>query len=299
MSCIAITGSSGLIGHALTNALATRGETVRRIIRSSTTRKDVIHWDPVVGELDVDSLEHIHATVHLAGEPIVGRWTAAKKKKIYDSRIKSTALLSSALARMRHKPPTVLVTASAIGFYGNRGDQWLDEDSNPGSGFLADTCLAWEQATKAALQASIRVVNLRIGVVLSPRGGALRTMLPAFRMGLGGVIGTGRQWVSWISLDDLIRLILFVIDEDSISGPINAVAPNPVTNRQLTKAMGRILHRPTLCAVPNFALRLAFGSLADEALLASQRVRSVRLKQTPFKFHHPELPEALQCLLKS
>ena len=235
--------------------------------------------------------------MHLAGENIaVRRWTPAQKARIRDSRVQGTRLLAQSLARLQ-QPPTVMVCASAIGFYGDRGEELLTEGSAPGSGFLTDTCRAWEAAAQPASEKDIRVVNLRLGVVLSPGGGALAKMLLPFRLGVGGKIGSGRQYMSWIEIDDVVGVIHYALTTDELRGPVNAVAPNPVTNREFTKTLGRVLSRPTIFPMPAFAARLAFGEMADELLLASTRVKPARLQNSGYYFRHPRLEDALRHLL--
>jgi uncharacterized protein (TIGR01777 family) len=237
--------------------------------------------------------------VHLAGENIAkGRWNARKKARIRDSRVNGTRLLSEALTRLS-KPPAVMVCASAIGYYGDRGDEVLREESASGSGFLAEVCRQWEAAAEPARKRGIRVVHLRIGVVLSPEGGALAQMLFPFRMGLGGKLGSGRQYFSWIAIDDLVTVIAHALTNDTLQGPVNAVAPHPVTNLEFTRTLGRVLARPTLFPMPALAARLAFGEMADELLLSSARVEPTRLLATAYQFRHPQLEGALRHLLGS
>jgi hypothetical protein len=243
--------------------------------------------------LSAANLEGIDATVHLAGENIAARrWTPAQKAKIRESRVGGTRLLAETLAKLR-KPPRTLVCASAIGFYGDRSDQRLNEDSPPGTGFLADTCREWEAAARPAVEQGIRVVHLRTGLVLASQGGALAKMLPPFRLGIAGIIGSGRQYMSWISLGDLVAVISYALSNETQRGPVNAVAPNPVTNYEFTKTLGRVLRRPTLFPMPAFAARLAFGEMADGLLLASTRVEPKRLLDCGFRFRFPELEAAL------
>ena len=268
-----------------------------RLVRSKPKPEEAeIQWDPVVGTMDTASLEGLDAGVHLAGESIAERWTAEKKTKIRDSRVKGTRLLCESLARLS-QPPKAVVCASAIGYYGDRGEEVLREESAAGSGFLAEVCRGWEAAADPARQRGIRVVHLRIGVVLSPAGGALAQMLFPFRMGLGGKLGSGKQYLSWIAIDDLIRVISHALTTDTLQGPVNAVAPNPVTNLDFTRTLGRVLARPTLFPMPAFAARLAFGEMADELLLASARVEPIRLSATGYQFRHPVLEGALRHLL--
>jgi len=287
-----VTGARGFIGSALTCALAREQHQVIPISRSVSPGGIV--WNPERGELALS--QACDAAVHLAGESIIGRWTPAKRASIRRSRVQGTRLLCERLAGLS-QPPEVVVCASAVGYYGDRGDERLTEDSASGSGFLAEVCREWEAATAPAAARGIRVVVLRLGVVLSPAGGALRLMLPAFRLGLGGRLGSGRQWMPWITLEDLVEIILFAIATKNLRGPVNAVAPEAVTNRQFTKALGRALKRPTPFPVPAAAARLLLGQLADELLLASSRVEPTRLAVVGFGFTHPALEGALRALL--
>ncbi|MBL8750680.1 MAG: TIGR01777 family oxidoreductase [Planctomycetes bacterium] len=295
---IAITGSSGFVGTAATADLGAAGHDVVRLVRSAATTPDTAHWDPATGALEAGSFGAVDAVVHLAGENVAGgRWTAARKHAIAESRGPATARLCRALAALPRRP-RVLIAASAIGIHGDRGDEELDERSAPGTGFLAEVARAWESGTADASEAGIRVVNLRIGMVLDPRGGALRRMLPPFRLGLGGRLGDGRQWVGWITLADLLVAMRFVLERDDLAGPVLAVAPEPVTNRAFTAALAHALHRPAFLPVPAFALRLAFGEMADALLLASQRVRPRRLLDAGFRFAEPDLDAALRSMLR-
>ena len=263
--------------------------------RSSLRHERV--WNPAAGELDPAQLDGIDAVVHLAGEPIApGRWTARRKREILESRTGSTRLLSEVLARLK-TPPSVLISASAIGYYGNRGDARLDEESGPGSGFLAEVCLAWEQAVEPARRAGIRVAIPRIGVVLARHGGALAPLLLPFRLGLGGRLGHGRQYMSWIHIGDLVAAFQHALDQPDLEGPFNAVAPNPVPNTEFTKTLARVLHRPAFLPIPVPILRLALGELAEPLLLDSTRLTPSRLESTDFRFTHPKLEEALSSLL--
>jgi len=283
---IAITGASGFVGTATAARFGAAGHEVVPLRRQSTS--SAVDWDPATGG-------PIDAVVHLAGENVAQRWTAARKHAIAD-RGPATERLCRSLAALAHRP-VVLVCASAIGIYGDRGEERLDEQSAPGTGFLADVTRAWEAATRPASEAGIRVVNLRFGMVLDPSGGALRKMLPPFRLGLGGRLGNGRQWVSWITRADLVAAISFCIDRAELSGPVLAVAPTPVTNAEFTHALGRALHRPTLLPVPGFALRLLFGRMADEMLLGSVRAEPRRLLAAGFRFADTELLPALTRML--
>lgn len=295
---ILVTGSSGLIGSALVRHLTAGGHYVVRLVRRNPDRsRGDLTWDPTTGRVERAGLEKLDAVVHLAGESIVGLWTDAKKKRIHQSRVQATEFLMEALAGLTHRP-RVIVSASAIGYYGNRGDQWVNERAGPGMGFLPTLCQEWEKATELAANAGIRVVNLRIGIVLSPAGGALKAMLPVFRLGLGGRLGTGRQYMSWIELGDLVSAICFCIENDAMEGPVNGVAPEPVTNREFARALGAALNRPTLFPVPSFLLKLLPGGFARESVLASQRVEPAALVKAGFEFAHPTLADALKACLK-
>lgn len=298
---VAITGSSGLVGSAVVPALDAAGyEVVRMVRRGTATGEKAVRWNPGTGEVDAVGLEGLDAVVHLAGENIAsGRWTAARKAAVRESRVNGTRLLCDALAGLA-RPPKTLVCASAIGYYGDRGEELLTEESAPGEGFLPEVCREWEAASEPAARKGIRVVTLRIGVVLSSNGGALSRMLPLFRAGLGGVMGSGKQYMSWISLDDLAGIVLHVLAREDLRGPVNAVAPRPVTNREFTGELGKVLSRPTPLPVPAFALRLAVGrEMADALLLASARVLPRRLEETGYRFRFPELPEALRRIRRS
>ncbi len=292
---VVVTGSSGLIGSALMPLLTRSGHTIRRLVRGSHT-EGLARWNPHDGSLDGRVLAGADAVVHLAGESIAtGRWTAARKARIRESRVLGTTLLARALVELDRKP-AVLVSASAIGIYGDRGDEVIDERSIPGRGFLAEVCSEWEAATRPAANAGIRVVNCRIGVVLSSTGGALAQMLPPFRLGLGGVMGSGRQYMSWIAIDDVVGAIEHLLGAP-VAGPVNLVAPHPVSNREFTKTLGRLLRRPTVLRMPTFALRLGLGEVADELLLAGARVQPARLTASGYRFRHPALEGALGHLL--
>ncbi len=295
---IAVTGSTGMVGSALVAALEGQGHLVRRLVRHDVQDAErEIRWNPEAGEIDAAELNGVDAVVHLAGENIAGRrWSEDFKRRILESRIKGTRLLAETLAQLEMKP-SVLVSASATGFYGNRGDEEIDELAPSGNGFLAEVCREWEAAAQSAHDAGIRLVKLRIGPVLSPQGGALAKMLPPFKLGLGGVIGSGRQYFSWIALDDLVSAIVFALETDSLVGPVNAVAPGAVTNREFTKTLGRVLGRPTIFPMPAFAARLAFGEMADEMLLGGVRVAPHELTAADFEFAYPQLEPALRHLL--
>lgn len=295
---ILVTGSSGLIGSALVSFLTREGHQVTRLVRSKPASGAAeIYWDPSAGRLDPASLVGFDAVVHLAGESVAaGRWTAERKARIRDSRVQGTLLLSKALAGLA-KRPAVLACASAVGYYGNRGEEILKESSSSGSGFLAEVCRDWEDASEAAARSGIRVAKLRIGLVLSSKGGALAKMVPAFRLGAGGRMGNGKQYMSWIAIDDLVGIIVHTLRTGGLAGPANAVAPNPVTNAEFTQALGKVLRRPTLFPMPAFAVRLAFGEMADELLLASARVEPAKLLATGYRFRFAQLEPALQHVL--
>lgn len=295
---ILVSGSHGLVGGALIESLLSNGDSVSRLVREAPARASSdIEWDPEQGTIDRDKLNGFDAVVHLAGESIAsGRWTPEKKQRIFESRIKGTLLLSNALAES-HQPPSVFVSASAIGFYGDRGDELLTEESSPGDDFLAGVCVEWERSTRPAEEKGIRVVKTRLGIILDKKGGALAKMLPPFRLGIGGKVGTGKQWMSWIALDDVVTALQFVIERESITGAVNFVAPNPVTNATFAGHLGKTLGRPTFLPVPVFGVRLAFGEMADALLLSSQRVAPARLNEEGFSFKHTTLPHALSAIL--
>ncbi|MCS6924294.1 MAG: TIGR01777 family oxidoreductase [Candidatus Binatia bacterium] len=295
---IVVTGASGLIGSALVPFLTTGGHQVTRLVRSQPRPGAAeVQWDPLAGRLEATALEGVDAVVHLAGENVAaGRWTAARKAAIRDSRVRGTQVLCDALARLS-RPPRVVVSASAIGYYGDRGDELLREDSAPGAGFLAEVCRAWEAATQPAVQKGIRVVLLRFGVVLSPAGGALAKMLLPFKIGLGGVVGSGKQYMSWIGIDDAVGAIHHVLHTEALQGPVNVVAPHPVTNAEFTATLARVLRRPALVPLPAVAARLVFGEMADALLLASARVEPTRLLATAYSFRHATLEDALRHVL--
>lgn len=295
---VAVTGARGLVGSALVSSLEAGGHRVIPLVRRAPRPgEDALRWDPSSGAITPAGPAVADAFVHLAGESIMGlRWTAAKKQRIRESRTTATRLLVQTLTRLA-KPPAVFVCASGIGYYGSRGDEVLSEESRSGTGFLAEVGRDWEAATAAAIAQGIRVVNLRLGVVLSAEGGALAKMLTPFRLGLGGVIGDGAQWMSWIALDDVIGAIRHALATDALRGPVNAVAPAPVTNAEFTRTLGRVLGRPTLVPLPAFAARLALGEMADELLLTSQRVVPARLQASGYTFRYPALAGALQAAI--
>lgn len=294
---IVISGSSGLIGSALTTYFRNQGYIVKRLVRKKGgLAHDEISWDPEIGTIDSEMLERSDAWINLAGENIAhGRWNEVKKKKILNSRVKSTQLLSKTLKNLKN-PPSVWVNASATGYYGNRGDDLLNEQSSPGTSFLAEVCQEWEAAVQAP--ASVRTVCTRFGVVLTPNGGALKQLLLPFRLGLGGVLGSGKQYMSWITLNDLIAAINFILKNPSLKGPVNMVTPFPVTNQEFTTILGKILNRPTILSMPAFAARLIFGEMAEELLLGSANVEPQKLIEAKFSFEFPRLEEALHALLE-
>jgi len=292
---VLISGATGLIGTALIPELEAKGHTVRRLTRHPRQDGD-IRWDIVAGTIDGD-LSGIDAVVHLAGESIAeGRWTEEKKRRILESRQKGTRLLAEKVAGLP-EPPSVMVSVSAIGFYGDRGNELLTEESESGDLFLSEVCREWEAAADPAREAGVRVVYPRIGIVLTTEGGALGTTLPIFKLGGGGKIGSGRQYWSWVSFDDVIGAILHLMETDDLSGPVNVVAPDPLTNAEYTRVLGKVLNRPTFFTVPAPAARVMLGEIADELLLASARVEPVRLQETGYSFRHPGLEATLRYLL--
>jgi len=296
-SRILVSGVSGPIGAALLPALRAGGWSVVRLVRGAAAGDEQIAWDPAA-PLAPEAVSRFDAVIHLAGESIFGRWTAAKKRKIRDSRVAGTLHLAQALARTEQKPD-VFVCGSAIGYYGNRGDEALSEESSAGTGFLAQVCREWEEAAAAAVQAGIRTANLRTGIVLSPKGGALGAMLLPFKMGLGGRTGDGRQWMSWIDVQDMVGGIQHILKNNVMNGPVNMVAPEPVTNAEFAKTLASVLGRPAIFPMPAFAARLAFGEMGEELLLGSQKVEPGRLIGAGYPFRYRELRDSLQHLLKS
>ncbi len=288
---VAVSGASGFIGSAVVRRLEADGHQLSHMVRG-VPRAGEIHWIPA-GALDMESLEGFDAVVHLAAENISGRWSHSKKARILNSRVQGTLTIAATLARLQRKP-RVLVSASAIGFYGSRGDETLDEGSAPGSDFLAEVARQWESATEAASRAGIRVALLRFGVVLGESGGALKKMLGPFRMGVGGRIGSGQQWMSWVALDDAAGAVAHALANESVRGPVNVVAPNPVRNAEFTKILGEVLKRPTIFPMPEFAVKLAFGEMGQSLLLGSQRVLPKKLQESGFQFKFPQLKEALE-----
>jgi len=294
ISRILVSGVSGPIGAALVPSLDTLGYKVVRLVRGSATNDGQIHWDPA-RPVSPESVSGFDAVIHLAGESIVGRWTVAKKQVIRDSRVMGTSHLAAALAKARHKP-LVFLCSSAIGYYGDRGDEVLNEQSAPGSGFLPEVCREWEAATRPAVDAGIRTIRMRTGVVLSAKGGALGKMLTPFKMGVGGRIGDGRQWMSWIAVGDMVGAMHHMLKTDLVQGPVNMVAPKPVTNEEFTRVLASVLSRPAIFPVPALAVKLAFGEMGETVLLGSQRVEPGQLITSGYPFRFPTLRSALQSL---
>ena len=292
---VLISGTSGPIGNELLPSLRQRGFEVTRLTRSAPKSVGEIRWDPLQ-PIEPNSLSGFDAVLHLAGESIVGRWNPEKKRAIRDSRVLGTQHLAQALARAP-QPPRVLVSASAVGYYGDRGEEILREENSPGKGFLPDVCREWETATQAASEAGIRVVHIRIGMVLSPKGGALEAMLLPFRLGVGGKIGSGQQWWSWIDVRDLANAFVFAIENESLHGAVNGVSPNAARNVDFTKTLGSALSRPTIFPLPAFAARLLLGGMADELILASQHIEPARLTAAGFTFHYSDLAASLRANL--
>jgi uncharacterized protein len=307
-----MSGASGLLGSAIRPALTAAGYSTSALVRrvpqvrapqlgaslGSSSATNEIQWDPTE-PLDPQKLNVFDAIIHLAGKNVAGRWTDQFKREIRDSRVRGTQTLANAAAESFRQSamPRTLVAASAIGYYGDRGDELLTEQSPPGSGFLADVCQEWEAATAPAAEAGIRVVNLRIGVVLAKQGGALKAMLPAFRLGLGGPVGNGRQYWSWIALDDLVNIFPFALANDDLRGPANAVAANPARNAEFTSALANVLHRPAIFPLPAFVVKALFGEMGESLLLASARVQPATLESAGYRFRHTELPDALRSVL--
>jgi len=293
---ILIAGASGLVGSALVPKLKAAGAEVTPLVRSAA-KSGEIEWHPDRGSIDAPAMEVCDAVINLAGDGIAnGRWTEEKKRRILDSRVNGTRLLSETIANLSRRPAT-FVNASAIGFYGSRGDELVDEGSGPGEGFLAGVCRQWESATAPAEQAGIRVVKLRLGVILAKDGGILGSMLRPFKLGLGGKVGSGEQVISWVAMADVVAAISSILQNESLRGPINVVAPEPVTNGKFTETLGSVLSRPTFMAMPAFAARLAFGEMADEMMLSSTRVAPTVLERAGYQFRFPQLRPALEHLL--
>lgn len=295
-SVIAISGSSGLIGSALVHALSSDGHAIRHLVRRRARDESEISWDPQRGEIDAVRLNGVDAVINLAGEKLDQRWTDEVKQRIRESRVKSTDLIARTLASLSSKP-RVLVSGSAIGIYGDRGDEVLDESSSLGDGFLASVCKDWEAATRPAEDAGIRVVHSRTGIVLAKDGGALPRLVMPFRFGVGGRLGSGQQWMSWIAIADVVGAIRHALTTDTMRGAMNLVAPNPVRNEEMTEALSHELHRPALLPVPRVAMKLMLGEMADAAVLASQRVEPKALRAAGYSFALPVLEQALAAIL--
>ena len=297
---ILVSGASGPIGSALLPSLKSSGARISRLARPgakySASDEQQVPWNPSQ-PLSPEAVSGFDAVIHLAGESIVGRWTDAKKREIRDSRVKGTSNLARALAQAKQKPQ-VFICSSAIGYYGDRGDELLTEQSSAGAGFLPEVCVEWEAAAKHASDAGIRTVSMRTGVVLSPKGGALGKMLTPFKLGVGGRIGNGRQWMSWVDVQDMVGAIHFMLQNDLLRGPVNMVAPNPVTNAEFTKALAAVLSRPAIFPVPAFAVKLGFGEIGETALLGSQRVEPRRLTDGGYAFQFSDLRASLKHVLE-
>ncbi len=296
---VAISGAGGLIGGALVAALAADGHCVLRLVRRPAATGDEVEWNPTVGIVSAERLGGVDAVIHLAGENIAARrWSRRRMDAIRHSRVAGTRALVAALSRLG-TPPRSFLCASAIGIYGDRGTEVLREDSSPGQGFLAEVCQAWEHEAAAAASCGMRWVSLRFGVVLTPEGGMLKRILTPFRLGLGGRVGSGRQYVSWVSLVDVVGAVRHALSNADVAGPVNVVAPQPVTSREFARTLGRVLGRPAVLPAPALVLRLLFGRMADEALLASARAEPTVLLRTGYPFRHPQLEEALRAVLES
>jgi uncharacterized protein (TIGR01777 family) len=294
---VLVTGASGLLGRALVPSLKSRGFEITRLVRGPATGNDQIQWNPS-RPIPADAISGFDAVIHLAGESIVGRWTLAKKARIRESRVTGTRNLVQSLVKAA-RPPRTLIVASAVGYYGNRDDEILNEKSSSGSGFLAEVCREWEAACHPAIDAGIRTVQIRTGIVLSTEGGALKQMLLPFRMGVGGRLGSGRQWMSWIHIQDHIAAVHHILKNDLLQGPVNLVGPKPITNAEFTETLASVLSRPAIFPVPAFGMKLIFGQMAEEVLLGSQRVEPARLVNSGYPFQYSELRKALEALLKS
>lgn len=295
-----VTGAGGLVGSAVCRRAAELGWRVVRLRRTANPEgaglNTGVWWDAAANRIELGGAGPIDAVIHLAGESVAQRWTSAARRRIYESRVRGTELLGEALSRLS-RPPRVILCASATGYYGDRGDEWVDEEAASGRGFLAQVCRDWEAAARRSMPADARVVSLRLGLVLTVNGGALARMLPAFRFGLGGRLGNGRHFWSWITLRDLVRVVEFALEEPALRGPVNVVSPGPVTNAEFTRELARALHRPAVLPVPRFVVRAIFGQMGQEALLAGVRVRPSRLQRAGFDYRDPELAGALRDIL--
>ena len=299
MRRVLIAGASGTIGRALVHFLQTQGHDVVRLVRRPPSGVDEVFWNPGAGELDIGALEGVDAIINLSGENVAGgRWTGARRDAIFRSRVDATRTLVGVIRQLQRKPE-IFVSASAVGFYGDRGGEILTERSRVGQGFLSEVCLAWETHAEGARKVGVRTVLTRFGVVLTPKGGALAKLLPVFRVGLGGPVGGGAQWMSWIGIDDVIGGIYHVLNQPTCDGPMNLVAPEPVTNREFAKTLGRVLRRPAIVPAPRFVLRGIFGEMANATVLASTRAVPERLLATGYQFKHSELEAALRHVLRA
>jgi len=294
---VLLSGSSGLIGSALLSSLRANGNEVKCLVRKPAAATGEVFWD-FSSPLDPRPVSGFDAVIHLAGESIAARWSSARKRHILESRIVPTRFLVEAMNQSQPRP-RVFICASAIGYYGDRGEELLPEESTSGQGFVGEVCRQWEAAAQGAAAAGIRSVQIRTGIVLSSKGGALAKMLPPFRIGLGGKVGSGRQWMSWVDLRDEVGAIQHLLNAESISGPVNLAAPSPVRNAEFTSALAGALHRPAIFPMPAFAARLAFGQMADELLLSSQRVEPSKLTASGYVFQHPALLPALESILQN
>lgn len=293
---VAVTGASGLVGAALVPALEQAGHEVIKLVRHEARGANERQWHPM-GEADPALVDGVDAVVHLAAETIKGWWTRAKKERMVQSRVRGTEMIAKSIAAAERKP-RVFISASATGYYGNRKDEVLTEESDSGRGFLAELAREWERATRPAQQAGVRTVQLRIGIVLSEHGGALQAMIPSFRMFMGGPVSNGKQFWPWITLGDVVRVILFALENDSLSGPVNACSPQHTTNREFTLALGRVMHRPAIFPLPSVVVTLVLGEMGQEALLFSARAEPAKLKAAGFTFQHPEIQQALASVLR-
>jgi uncharacterized protein (TIGR01777 family) len=295
---IEISGASGLIATALIPKLEEEGHIIYKLVRKKTQSDNEVFWSPSTAEIDLQKLEGIDAVIHLAGENISsGRWSDNKKSRIMNSRVHGTTVLSEAVSRLKKKP-AIFISASAMGYYGNRGDEILTENSSSGDNFVADVCEAWEASIDPKLFDKMRVVMLRIGLVLTDKGGALKQLALPMSLGLGGIVGPGTQYMSWITLEDIIRAIIHILKTDKIKGPVNLVGPDAVTNRVFIKTMASVMKRPALFQLPSFIIRLVFGQMGEELLLSSMRVVASKLKKNGFKYKHNDLAQALEFYLK-
>jgi len=295
---IAISGASGLLGSEVSEYLLKKGHTVVRLVRKKPISEDEIHWNPISGVIDKEKLENINAVINFSGVNIgLGRWTIKRKKMLSDSRIDSTRLLAETIAQLKN-PPQTFLSSSAVGYYGDSGSTLLNEGAESGKGFLSDLCVKWEKATDSAMRAGIRVIQMRTGVVLSSKGGALKKMLPAFSMGVGGKLGSGTQYFSWISIDDFVRAVYHLLISDSIQAPVNINSPEVATNYEFTKILGKVLNRPTILPVPGFVLKTLLGQVAEELLLSSSYAVPQILLGSGFEFKYPRLEDALRFILE-